>query len=86
MYSWSLINLQSIDRQFIYVRFVVKMLQWFQKPNLKIKSHKIAPYCSRQAILCVDTMSFLLILKGINSFILIQTYVFLKFNQFAVYW
>ena len=62
------------------------MLQRFQKSNLKIKSHNIAPYCSRQAILCVDTVSFCSFLKDIISSFLNQTHVFLKFDQFAVYW
>ena len=70
-----------------YISLVKNRLNYlFQKPNLKIKSHIIAPYCSRQAILCVDTMSFSSFLKEIISSILNQTHVFLKFNQFAVYW
>ena len=39
LYSLSSINLQSIAVKFVCVSSVVKMLQRFQKSNLKIKSH-----------------------------------------------
>ena len=86
MYSWSLINLKSIAWKFVCFRFVVKMLQRFKKTKPENQKSQNCVLLLKTAILCVDTMSFCSFLKDIITSFLNQTHVFLKFDQFAVYW
>ncbi len=64
MYSWSLINLQSIDRQFICVRFVFKKVIAILKnkpENLKSQNAAVlsAYYCrERKATQSIQTVTW----------------------------